>query len=240
MDHSEAFRAAKVSAEAITGDMPARARADLIARFDRGEVQVLTNCMVLTEGFDSQHVGCIGILRPMLHKGTFIQAVGRGLRRVDPKRFPGIVKTDCIVLDFAGAALRHGTLEQEIDLRRGRDPARRAPVEDLPVLRGRTVAWRLHLRSLRSRLQPRDRQETPADRLRDDRDRSSGSLPLFLVRSAWRQPGADGQRLPGLGRRIPRRHAMARARPAQGAGDPPPLRSARGCRRWRRPTISCA
>jgi DNA repair protein RadD len=70
------------------GEMPARTRADLIARFDRGEVQVLTNCMVLTEGFDSQPVGCIGILRPMLHKGTFIQAVGRGLRRVDPERFP--------------------------------------------------------------------------------------------------------------------------------------------------------
>ena len=77
---------------------------------------MLTNCMVLTEGFDSQPVGCIGILRPMLHKGTFIQAVGRGLRRVDPARFPGIVKTDCVVLDFAGAALRHGSLEQEITL----------------------------------------------------------------------------------------------------------------------------
>jgi len=111
-----AFRAEGVTAETVTGEMPTRARADLIARFDRGEVQVLTNCMVLTEGFDSQPVGCIGILRPMLHKGTFIQAIGRGLRRVDPERFPGIVKTDCVVLDFAGAALRHGSLEQEISL----------------------------------------------------------------------------------------------------------------------------
>jgi hypothetical protein len=111
-----AFRAAGVTAETVSGDMPARERADLIARFDRGEVQVLTNCMVLTEGFDSQPVGCIGILRPMLHKGTFIQAVGRGLRRVDPERFPGVVKTDCVVLDFAGAAQRHGTLEQDVSL----------------------------------------------------------------------------------------------------------------------------
>lgn len=113
---ADAFRAAGVTADIITGDMTARARADLIARFDRGEVQVLTNCMVLTEGFDSQPVGCIGILRPMLHKGTFIQAVGRGLRRVDPERYPGIIKTDCVVLDFAGAALRHGSLEQDIGL----------------------------------------------------------------------------------------------------------------------------
>ncbi|WP_189538695.1 zinc ribbon domain-containing protein [Novosphingobium arvoryzae] len=63
-----------------------------------------------------QPVGCIGILRPMLHKGTFIQAVGRGLRKVDPQRYPGIIKTDCVILDFAGAAIRHGCLEQEISL----------------------------------------------------------------------------------------------------------------------------
>ena len=111
-----AFRAAGVTAATITGTMPATARAELIARFDRGEIQLLANCMVLTEGFDSQPVGCIAILRPMLHKGTFIQAIGRGLRKVDPERFPGIVKTDCIVLDFAGAALRHGSLEQAIRL----------------------------------------------------------------------------------------------------------------------------
>ena len=77
---------------------------------------MLTNCMVLTEGFDSQPVGCIVILRPMLHKGTFVQAIGRGLRKVDPERFPGIVKTDCIVLDFTGAAQRHGSIELDIDL----------------------------------------------------------------------------------------------------------------------------
>lgn len=113
---AEAFCAAGHAAEMISGDMPSRERAAAIARFDDGETRILTNCMVLTEGFDSQPVGCIGVLRPMLHKGTFIQAVGRGLRRVDPARYPGIIKTDCVVLDFAGAALRHGSLEQEIDL----------------------------------------------------------------------------------------------------------------------------
>ncbi len=120
VDHADAvaaaFRSAGVTAETISGDMAGADRADLIARFDRGDVQVLTNCMVLTEGFDSQPVGCIGILRPMLHKGTFIQAVGRGLRKVDPQRYPGIIKTDCVILDFAGAAIRHGCLEQEISL----------------------------------------------------------------------------------------------------------------------------
>lgn len=108
-----AFQAAGIIAGTVTGEISAKDRADLLARFDRGEVQVVTNCMVLTEGFDSQPVGCIIVLRPMLHRGTFVQAIGRGLRKVDPERFPGVVKTDCIVLDFAGAAQRHGSIEHD-------------------------------------------------------------------------------------------------------------------------------
>ena len=96
--------------------MLGKERVDLVGQFDRGEVQVLTNCMVLTEGFDSQPVGCIVILRPMLHKGTFIQAVARGLRKVDFVALSGIVKTDCIVLDFTGAAQRHGSIEMDVRL----------------------------------------------------------------------------------------------------------------------------
>jgi hypothetical protein len=45
-----------------------------------------------------------------------IQMVGRGLRTVDPAEFPGVVKTDCIVLDFGTSSLTHGTLEQDVDL----------------------------------------------------------------------------------------------------------------------------
>ncbi len=134
--HAEAvasvFSAEGVSAAVISGDMASSERSDLIARFDRGDIQVLANCMVLTEGFDSQPVGCIGILRPMLHKGTFIQAVGRGLRPVDPERYPGIIKTDCIVLDFAGAALRHGSLEQDISLDDDEPPAGAQPWKTCP------------------------------------------------------------------------------------------------------------
>jgi DNA repair protein RadD len=129
---AEAFIAEGISAAVISGDMAGSERSDLIARFDRGDLQVLANCMVLTEGFDSQPVGCIGILRPMLHKGTFIQAVGRGLRRVDPERYPGIIKTDCIVLDFAGAALRHGSLEQDISLDEDETPAGAQPWKTCP------------------------------------------------------------------------------------------------------------
>ena len=163
VEHAEAvaaaFRDAGVTAETITGEMPAKERADLIAGFDRGEVQVLTNCMVLTEGFDSQPVGCIVILRPMLHKGTFIQAVGRGLRKVDPERFPGIVKTDCIVLDFTGAAQRHGSIEMDVRLDDEDAEPGAVPYQDLPGMRGAAAARHLALSLLRPCLAAGDRRE---------------------------------------------------------------------------------
>jgi DNA repair protein RadD len=41
---------------------------------------------------------------PSSYKSTFIQMVGRGLRTVDPEEYPGVIKTDCIVLDFGTAS----------------------------------------------------------------------------------------------------------------------------------------
>lgn len=120
IDHAaalaKAFQDAGIEAELVSGEMAIDERRARIAALANGELQLLTNCMVLTEGWDDQGVGCIIVLRPMLHKSTFIQAVGRGLRRVDPERFPGVVKTDCIILDFTGAAQRHGSIEAGLSL----------------------------------------------------------------------------------------------------------------------------
>ena len=42
--------------------------------------------------------------------------VGRGLRTVDTREFPGDTKRNCIVLDFGISSVIHGTLEQDVDL----------------------------------------------------------------------------------------------------------------------------
>jgi hypothetical protein len=59
--------------------------------------------------------------------------IGRGLRKVDPEHYPGMVKTDCIVLDFGTSALMHGALEQKIDLdgSDGEEPSE-APTKTCP------------------------------------------------------------------------------------------------------------
>jgi putative transposase len=60
-----------------------------------------------------------------------IQMVGRGLHTVDPEEHPGIVKTDCVVLDFGTSSLIHGTLEQDVDLD-GKTETGEAPTKTCP------------------------------------------------------------------------------------------------------------
>lgn len=216
--HAEAvaatFREAGITADTVTGEMPGKERADLLARFDRGEVQVITNCMVLTEGFDSQPVGCIVVLRPMLHRGTFIQAIGRGLRKVDPERFPGIVKTDCIILDFAGAAQRHGSIEgdgtlpEDEDEDPGEAPYKICPSCDAEVPMGTTTCpFCAHV------WQRRSRDKTPISRFQlteiDLLDRSpfrwwdmqgDGQAMMASGFEAWAGVFFDGQHWHAVGK----------------------------------------
>jgi len=112
-DVAQAYRDAGVSAEAVYGDMPDGQRKSILRRFDEGEIQVVTNCMILTEGWDSQPISCVVLLRQCSEKGTMIQMAGRGLRTVNPEIYPGVVKTDCIVLDFGVSILTHGNLDTD-------------------------------------------------------------------------------------------------------------------------------
>ncbi len=113
---AEAFNAASIPTGLIHGDLPGEERRNILAAFARGEIRVITNVAVLTEGWDHPPTSCVVLLRPSSYKSTMIQMVGRGLRTVDPAEFPGVVKTDCIVLDFGTSSLTHGTLEQDVDL----------------------------------------------------------------------------------------------------------------------------
>src|SRR6056297_3293011 len=119
---AKAFSAAGIPAGLIHGDLPAEERRNILAAFARGEIRVVTNVAVLTEGWDHPPTSCVMLLRPSSYKSTMIQMVGRGLRTVDPAEHPGVIKTDCVVLDFGTSSLTHGALEQDVDLD-GRDPA---------------------------------------------------------------------------------------------------------------------
>jgi len=100
-----------IKAACIFGDTPKDKRAEVLTQFDKGDLQVLFNVQVLTEGYDSQPVSCIVLLRPCSFKSTMIQMIGRGLRTVDSEEYPGVIKKDCLVLDFGESVKTHGDFE---------------------------------------------------------------------------------------------------------------------------------
>ncbi len=117
MNHvADAFTAAGISNVCVDGNLSKGERKKRINDFDAGVYQVILNVAVLTEGWDCQPVSCVILLRPSSYKSTMIQMIGRGLRKLDPERYPGIQKDDCIVLDFGTSLLLHKNLEQIVYL----------------------------------------------------------------------------------------------------------------------------
>jgi superfamily II DNA or RNA helicase len=135
VDHARsvtaAFNAVGVAAGLIQGDMADTDRKTTLDAYAAGELRVVVNVAVLTEGWDHPPTSCVVLLRPSSYKSTMIQMVGRGLRTVSPEEHPGVIKTDCIVLDFGTSTMLHGSLEQDVDLD-GREPSGEAPTKDCP------------------------------------------------------------------------------------------------------------
>ena len=103
--------------EHIDGGTPKPERDATLARLASGEIEVVTNCMVLTEGWDMPEVGCCILARPTKKMGLYRQMIGRVLR-------PAEGKPDAIVLDHSGAVFRHGFVEDPVEWTL--DPDRRA------------------------------------------------------------------------------------------------------------------
>ena len=90
-DLAEAFLHNGVMAQPIYGDDPQRA--EKLKWFEAGKVQVLCNCALLTEGFDSPSVSCIVLARPTKSGSLYTQMVGRGTRLKEGKE-------SCTVIDI--------------------------------------------------------------------------------------------------------------------------------------------
>ena len=111
------FVRAGVRAEHIDGSTPKPERDAALERLASGALELVTNCMVLTEGWDMPEVGCCILARPTRKMGLYRQMVGRVLRPADGK-------PDAIILDHSGAVFRHGFAEDPVEWTL--DPDRRA------------------------------------------------------------------------------------------------------------------
>ena len=112
----EAFVEAGVAAVVVHGEMAGGDRVATLKAFDEGRYQVILNVAVLTEGWDCQPVSCVVLVRPCSSKSVMLQMVGRGLRKLDPERYPGQTKSDCLIMDFGYSLVTHGNLEAEVRL----------------------------------------------------------------------------------------------------------------------------
>lgn len=102
--HSEAtaaaFRDAGISAEHIDGNTPKAERSRIVAAFRSGEIQILCNVDLISEGFDVPDCECAILLRPTHSLTLYIQQSMRCMRYRDNKR--------AVIIDHVGNYARFG------------------------------------------------------------------------------------------------------------------------------------
>jgi ribonuclease E len=127
---AKALQNAGVAARAVSGETPKRELAEILAAFERGEVDVLCNAMLLAEGWNSPRATLCMHLAPTASRRIYQQRVGRVTRRA-----PG--KEAGLVIDFVHPATTHDetivTLHSLLD----RDVYRGGAIVIGPVRRSR-------------------------------------------------------------------------------------------------------
>lgn len=121
-DLAAAFHACGVEARAVSGETDKEERRQILRDFAAGKLQVVTNCMVLTEGTDLPIASCILHAKPTKSASLYEQMTGRGLRI-----HPG--KTRCVVIDLVDVAKRHSL--QSAPILYGLPPGLNVKGEDL-------------------------------------------------------------------------------------------------------------
>ena len=106
VDHAynlaQEFRAAGLKAEAVSGRTPPVKLAETLAAYERGEINVLINAMLLAEGWNSPRATVCMHLAPTASKRVYQQRIGR-IMRTHPRKEAGIV------VDFTPKSARRTT-----------------------------------------------------------------------------------------------------------------------------------
>ena len=91
----------------IDGSTPRRERDEILRRFERGDLDVVSNCAVLTEGWDSARAEVCVLARGCGSLPVYLQTIGR------VRRTGGNASKRCLLLDLAGAAHEHGMPDED-------------------------------------------------------------------------------------------------------------------------------
>ena len=97
---AQEFRAAGLKAEAVSGKTPPVKLAEILAGYERGEIDILINAMLLAEGWNSPRATVVMHLAPTASKRVYQQRIGR-IMRMHPSKEAGIV------VDFVNKGATH-------------------------------------------------------------------------------------------------------------------------------------
>jgi len=103
---ADEFNRHSIPAACIHADTPKEERDSVRDRLRSGELKVVANVGIYTEGFDCPDVGCIILCRPTKILSLFLQMVGRGLR-------PAPGKDHLVLIDHAGGYIAHGFVDDD-------------------------------------------------------------------------------------------------------------------------------
>ncbi len=94
------FHSAGVAAAAVSGNMKASERKEIITAFSKGEIKVLCACDLLNEGWDCPQTEVLFMARPTMSKVLYTQQLGRGMRTAEGKDY-------LMVFDFVDNASQY-------------------------------------------------------------------------------------------------------------------------------------
>lgn len=97
----ERFISEGIKAEVVDSDTPREERDKIVSRFRKGDITVLLNVNIFSEGFDCPDVEFVQLARPTKSLSMYLQQVGRGLRTSDGKE-------KVIILDNVGLFNKFG------------------------------------------------------------------------------------------------------------------------------------
>ncbi len=121
---AQEFRAAGLKAEAVSGRTPPVKLAETLAAYERGEINVLINAMLLAEGWNSPRATVVMHLAPTASRRVYQQRIGR-IMRIHPRKEAGVV------VDFVPKSATHNerviTLHSLLDADFYREGARVLP-----------------------------------------------------------------------------------------------------------------
>ena len=149
----EQFIAAGITSEVVDSDTPKDERNRIVESFRKGEIDILCNVNIFSEGFDCPDIEFVQLARPTKSLAMYLQQVGRGLRPAKNKR-------NVIILDNVGLYNKFGFPStnrkwqyhfegQEVE---DVDPSGKHNIFDkedrerevLPIEEGNETVWLLH------------------------------------------------------------------------------------------------